>query len=537
MSDDLEDIGLSLLSGIVGSKGWLNEEANELLIGKMASGGRNRPHPWSTRYDYICWSGLTDRTFNARLLPASPYPPTDAIGTKRPPLEELVKLFVPAETGQRPCPKSTCLFPAFAQYLTDGFIRTQVANNEILEDRRRTTSNHEIDQSPLYGRTEAQTDILRLKSEVAGQKGRLKTQAIHGEDFSPFLFGADGKVKPEFAKLDLPLGIDNPWVKKQTLFAVGGDRVNSTPQVAMMNTLFLREHNRLAGLLEAAKPGWDDERVFQTARNISIVMFIKIVIEEYINHINTSVFKFRALPEAAWRARWNRPNWMTAEFSLLYRWHSLVPEAMVWDGVKVRGMDQLSDNTLLLQLGLAGSFVNVSANNATELGLGNSPSFLQRIEGMAILQGRTNNIASFNDYRVAMGKDRVESFAELVGTSKNAKENARRVALASSLKALYGSVDNVEFYVGLFAEARGRNGPLPDLLLSMVAMDAFSQAMTNPLLSEHVWGNKDNRRLAFTDLGLAAIEQTRTLADILARNSQGLAGRFVGMTRKDFKRE
>jgi prostaglandin-endoperoxide synthase 2 len=52
-----------------------------------------------------------------------------------------------------------------------------------------------------------------------------------------------------------------------------------------------------------------------------------------------------------------------------------------------------------------------------------------------------------------------------------------------------------------------------------------------------VWGNKDNRKLAFTDLGLAAIEQTRTLADILARNSQGLAGRFVGMTRKDFKRE
>lgn len=537
MGSEIEDVGLSLLREIVGSKGWLNEEANELLIGKMASGGRNRPHPWSTRYDYICWSGLTDRTYNARLLPASPYPPTDAIGTKRPPLEEVAKLFVSAETGQRMCPKSTCLFPAFAQYLTDGFIRTQVANKEILEDRRRTTSNHEIDQSPLYGRTEAQTDALRLKSEVAGKKGRLKTQVIHGEDFSPFLFGADGKVKPEFAILDLPLGIDNPWVKKETLFAVGGDRVNATPQVAMMNTLFLREHNRLAGLLEAAKPMWDDERVFQTARNISIVMFIKIVIEDYINHINTSVFKFRALPEAAWRAKWNRPNWMTAEFSLLYRWHSLVPEHMVWDGMKVRGMDQLSDNTLLLQLGLAGSFVNVSANNATELGIGNTPSFLVRIEGMAIQQGRTNNIASFNDYREAMGKDRVESFAELVGTSKNAKENARRSVVAAKLKALYGSVENVEFYVGLFAEARGRNGPLPDLLLSMVAMDAFSQAMTNPLLSEHVWGHKDNRRLAFTDLGLAAIEQTRTLRDILVRNSQGVGDRFVGMTRKGFKRE
>ena len=65
----------------------------------------------------------------------------------------------------------------------------------------------------------------------------------------------------------------------------------------------------------------------------------------------------------------------------------------------------------------------------------------------------------------------------------------------------------------------------------------YFEAMTNPLLSEHVWGNKDNRRLAFTDLGLAAIEQTRTLRDILARNSVGTGDRFVGMTRKDFKRE
>ncbi len=543
MGSEIEDIGLSLLSEIAGSKGWLNEEANELLIDKMASAGRNRPHPWSTRYDYICWSGLTDRTYNARLLPAAPYPPNDAPGTRRPPIADVVKLFLPAQTGQRPCPKSTCLFPAFAQYLTDGFIRTQVSNIDAEEDRRRTTSNHEIDQSPLYGRTEAQTNVLRLKVETAGKKGKLKTQVINGEDFAPFLFDAGGGVKPEFCNaagvpiLDMPLGLNNPWVKTETLFAAGGDRVNAAPQIAMMNTLWLREHNRLAGMLEAAKPTWDDERVFQTARNIIIVMFIKIVIEEYINHINTSVFKFRALPTAAWHAKWNRPNWMTAEFSLLYRWHSLVPENMVWDGVTVNGKAQLHDNTLLLQLGLAGAFVNVSANNATELGLGNSATFLVKAEEKAVLQARTVNIASYNDYRSAMKKDRAKSFADITGTSKNAKENARRVALAAQLKALYGAVDNVEFYVGLFAEPRGRNGPLPELLLAMVAMDAFSQALTNPLLSEHVWGNKDNQKLAFTDIGLAAIDQTRTLREILVRNSQGVGDRFVGMTRRDFKRE
>ena len=67
-------------------------------------------------------------------------------------------------------------------------------------------------------------------------------------------------------------------------------------------------------------------------------------------------------------------------------------------------------------------------------------------------------------------------------------------------------------------------------------MDAFSQALTNPLLSEHVWGNEANRRLTFTDEGLTEIERTRTLRDIVLRNSVGLGDRFVGMTRKDWRR-
>jgi prostaglandin-endoperoxide synthase 2 len=382
-------------------------------------------------------------------------------------------------------------------------------------------------------------------SEVPGEKGRLKSQIINGEEFSPFLFGADGKIKAEFCDaqgvpiLDLPLGIDNlpPGAPQfATLFAVGGDRVNSTPQVAMMNTLWLREHNRLAAMLETYHPAWDDERVFETARNILIVMFIKIVVEDYINHINTSVFKLRADPRAAWKADWNRPNWMTAEFSLLYRWHSLVPQTVRWAGQSWDGAALLLNNKLLIDTGLAQSFADISANNATELGLNNSASFLLRAEENAVKQARTNNLATYNDYRRAMDMDPAESFADLVGKSKRPTEAARRAALADELSRLYGHIDNVEFYVGLFAEPREKNGPLPDLILAMVAMDAFSQALTNPLLSEHVYGDKENRLLAFTKEGLAEIAATQKLRDILLRNSKGLGEQFVGMTRRDWER-
>ena len=57
------------------------------------------------------------------------------------------------------------------------------------------------------------------------------------------------------------------------------------------------------------------------------------------------------------------------------------------------------------------------------------------------------------------------------------------------------------------------NSPLPLLLFRMVAVDAFSQALTNPLLSEHVF-NVDT----FTEFGWDTIHNTSSLHDILSRN-------------------
>jgi prostaglandin-endoperoxide synthase 2 len=531
---------MSLLSIVVKALNAvdLDDDVNRLVIDRAVKVARNRPHPWSTRNDYISWSGLTDRTYNARLLPAKPGPATEATGTSRPPIGDVAALFMrPPGANQRLCPKSTLLFPAFAQYLTDGFIRTQLNNDPALEDRRRTTSNHEIDLSPLYGRTEAQTAALRLRSTMPGHRGRLKSQMIGGEEFSPFLCDDTGAIKREFEILDQPLGLKKAGAsQRQTLFAVGGDRVNAVPQTAMMNTLFLREHNRLAAMLEKEHPDWDDDRVFETARNIVIVEFIKIVVEEYINHINTTEFPLQADPRAAWKANWNRPNWMTVEFSLLYRWHGLVTEDITWGDKAHPGNSVLLNNRLLLESGLAQSFINVSANRAAMLGLENAASFMLFAEQGAIKQARHNDVASYNDYRVAMGMEPARNFAAIVGSSDTPAEQARLTALASRLKTLYGHVDNVEYYVGLFAERVERNGPLPELISSMVAMDAFSQALTNPLLSEHVWGNEKNKRLAFTDEGIKTIEGTKRLLDVLKRNSAGPVSGFVGMTRPEWKR-
>ena len=507
---------------------FLARRANAYIINTACNTAAFRPHPMSTRADYTSWSSLTDRTFMGRAIPpAEPAPDLPSV-------EDVTKLFIPRDGRQRECPKSTLLFPVFAQYLTDGFLRTN------MKDRRKTTSNHDIDLSPLYGRTPAQTCVLRLRSEEPGRKGRLKSQDIEGEEFPPSLYQVgSSELHAEFVDdhgaqlLDPPLGLRDDWApgehSRRYLFAVGGDRANSTALVGMMNTLFLREHNRLAGELERRNPGWDDTRVFETARNIVIVLFIKIVIEEYINHISSACFRLRADPAIAWREPWNRPNWMTVEFSLLYRWHSLVPQEMHWNGEMIDSAVLLLDNSSLVKAGLANAFKWVSETRAAKLDLHNTAIFLERdmtVELLAIRQNCEQCLQGYNAYREAMGMKRVDGFDCMTADE----------ALRGELEALYGHTDKVDFYVGLFAEDNGPNSPMPPLLGAMVALDAFSQALNNPLLSKQVYNAR-----TFSDYGMEVVERTEALVDIVARNPGAkspadISAATVRMTRADWRR-
>lgn len=104
--------------------------------------------------------------------------------------------------------------------------------------------------------------------------------------------------------------------------------------------------------------------------------------------------------------------------------------------------------------------------------------------------------------------------------------------MRDGLNRLYRQVDDVEFYVGLFAEPVPENGVLPTLMGKMVALDAFSQVYTNPLLAARIY-NEDT----FSPLGMEIINSTKTLSQIVNRNvTQRPGGYYVSMTRKEWKR-
>ncbi len=374
----------------------LMRPCNKLFVNNAVLKAPVRPLALSTAAAYTSWPSLNDRTWFGRYLPPRP-----AVGL--PSLDDVEELFKVGEGGPRASDRSTLLFPAFAQWFTDGFLMTEDG------DRRRTRTNHQIDLSQLYGLTPEVTQALRLRSPAYGERGRLKSAVAGGEEWAPRLYGDAGHVAPEFAALPKPLRLPDAWPaeKQAALFAFGGERANATPFTAMINTLFLREHNRLSGMLETAHPGWDDDRVFETARNINIVQLINVVIAEYINHISPYWFRVTGDPTACYRATWNRQSWIPIEFNLLYRWHSLVPEQVSWDGEAVPVTDMLLDNRRLLRAGLADSFANATRTKAQRIGLFNTSAFLLPAERASVAQGRVNHLASYNDYRQAMRYPRV----------------------------------------------------------------------------------------------------------------------------------
>ena len=62
----------------------------------------------------------------------------------------------------------------------------------------------------------------------------------------------------------------------------GDDRVNLSPALSSMYTVFVREHNRIADKLRCVNPHWHSEFVFQEARKLIAALMQQITYTEYL---------------------------------------------------------------------------------------------------------------------------------------------------------------------------------------------------------------------------------------------------------------
>ncbi len=505
---------------------WVKRAISRAAIKKFGDITPARPKPLTMAAEYSTWYGFVDRKYTGRHLQSRILRSRD----HQPSVSDLIDISIRKESQQN-CIRSSYMFAAFAQWFTDSFLRTSHAfdfdsNGNVKIDpytklpirlpgrEKLNTSNHEIDLCQIYGLSEDKTTLLRNKNGLSDDRGCLAYQLIEGEEYPPFLLKKapcdeteELSINDSFCRLHPDERIirfifrssydKNDTSRYETIFASGLEHGNSTIGNSLLNVIFFRAHNCVARLIGKENSEWDDERVFQTSRNVMIVLLLNIVISDYIRHISPLNPPFEYQPGLADKQQWYRTNRISIEFNLLYRWHQLVPD-------KFSFMNDLRNfrhnNKWIIDKGLREVIQLFSSEPACKIQLGNTPVFLKDTESDTISLMRASNLASYNDYRIHFGLSRVKSFGEITDSPIVTKQ----------LRSLYRDVDSVEWYIGLFAEKHGTDAIMGDLMLNMVAHDAFTQALTNPLLAKNVFKEE-----TFSKLGWELVNDIKTLNDLL----------------------
>ena len=354
-----------------------------------------------------------------------------------------------------------------------------------------------IDGSQIYGSDPTRAAALR---EFAG--GRLKTSA--------------GNLLP-FNTAGLPnatIGL----TPDAELYLAGDVRANENPQLLALQTLFVREHNRLAGAAAARNPGWSDEQIFQYARRLVVAELQDITYTEFLPAILGQGTPATGTLQSYRGYRPNVDAGISTEFATAaYRFgHSLLGDEVGFldnQGNEVRDALSLRDAFFNIDVvaatGIDPILKYLASDRAQEMDavvIDDVRNFLFGAPGQGgfdlaalnIQRGRDHGLPDYNTVREAYGLPRVTSFAQISATP----------AVQQALEATYGSVDKVDLWVGGLAEKHLPGSSL-GATFTRIIVDQFRRL-------------RDGDRYWYQNvLPAAAVRsiQATTLADVIRRNT------------------
>ena len=455
----------TLLQNIPGFSHYLNQFYLSAMLSKFVKTVPRIPHH-TLRHDYPTMDVLYDesRTTYSRLLPRNP-----AYTASLPDVELAVTVFNRDEFIPETNRNLTVLISYYAQWFTHQFFNTNSTNP--------TDCNMPvgINLSMLYGSTKEMENNVRAHSG-----GLLKSTYRHGLEFP--------EIIPTSAESRVP---------GEEMFNIPIPLANILPGFAAVHVLFFRRHNHICRELAkwAAQQGrvMDDEEIFQKAKMIVAFNVLRITMHDYVaNALQSSHVKIRldqqVKKSTVWKffgpKNYHPCNAIQVEFNFLYRWHQFLP-----DEVKVikklplgneKKMEQLEPNTDAYETetlkfpplgerlganwnavdwlvndphGLERVLFSAASQRAGKLQLMNSNRWLvQNVIKPGMAKCREYELASYNDYREHFGFGRVTSFEQITADP----------VVQNKLKSVYGHVDKIEYYPGVFAEDKefgGVHGP------------------------------------------------------------------------------
>jgi len=356
-----------------------------------------------------------------------------------------------------------------------------------------------LDGSQVYGSDEARAKALRTMSG-----GQLKTSA--------------GNLM-SFNTAGLNNANDSHMLPDTKLFLAGDIRANENPDLASLQTVFMREHNRIAAQQQVAHPDWTDEQLYQAARQIVIAELQAITYNEFLPALmGTNAIR----GYDGYRANVN--PMIANEFSTTaYRFgHSLLDGSISRlnnDGSEAAPSISLAQsffNTTVFNTSMPNHsgdidpFLKAAASgNAQEVDLhlvDEVRNFLFGAPGQGgfdlaslnIQRGRDHGLADYNTTRASYGLPKVTSFAQISSNS----------AVQEKLKSVYGTVDDIDLWVGVLAEDHASGSSVGQLAQRMM-VDQFSRLRDG----DRMWFEN-----IFTGQQLDKLEGTR-LSDVIQRNT------------------
>lgn len=388
-----------------------------------------------------------------------------------------------------------------------------------------------IDASFVYGPLESQTQALRdSDGDGPATRGQLRVWRYFAERGLPLKHLLPAQSEEPDNECVGRASTDNLFC-----FDSGDRRVNQQPPLAMLHTLFVRHHNRLARRLTDLNPRWPEARVYHEARHILIAQLQHIVYSEFLpqllgKHLMARLKLIEASPGSHWSGYDPHVNpGVSADFAAAaFRvGHSMVPAQMLRVNARMRvtntyslrdvyrqpwmlfepdAIDELLRGQLVSGAQLADPFVSVELAGQL-LKLPDQPVGHDLV-AINLQRGRDMGLPSYNAVRAWCGFNRVSVFSELSGvmTSRSAE----------TLSSLYAHVDDIDLFAGGLSEFRMQGSRLGPTFACIIGRQ-FARLR----FGDRFWFESSDGPNAFTTSQLDSIRDT-TLASLLCSNSDSL---------------
>jgi peroxidase len=299
-------------------------------------------------------------------------------------------------------------------------------------------------------------------------------------------------------------------------FVTGDPRVMENPELTALTILFMREHNFWVATLKAQHPGWTGDQLYNMAKAITTAEYQNIVYAEYLPLLIGPVLR----PYSGYDPNINAQvtqEFSTAAFRMGHSEVSDTQEGLDANGnvVFTESLAQAFFNTpeideangidpLLRSLGEDFSqatdvYVVAALRNLLFAGLVGGDVDEMDLIAIDIQREKDVGLGTLNQTRQALRLKRYGSFAELTTDP----------VLQKNLQAVYGSIDNVDLFIGGLAEKHATGAIVGSTFQAIIA-DQFQALRAG---DRFFWQNQ------VFDQRTADMIANTTLAEILERNA------------------